>query len=51
LQGVAQGLNHMHLPDHFRKTLGSVFAGQNEVRHGLILSGCAVPPKAGLSED
>ena len=34
---IAQGLDHMRLPDHLRKVLGTVFAGKDEVRHAAIL--------------
>ena len=36
-QGIAQGLNNMRLPDHFRKILGAVFASEDEIGHRSIL--------------
>ena len=36
-QGIAQGLHHMRLPDHFREVFRAVFASQDEIRHAHIL--------------
>ena len=38
LQGIAQGLDHVLLPDHFAESTRPVLAGQNKIRHGVILS-------------
>jgi hypothetical protein len=57
LQGIAQRLDHMRLPDHFGKIPGAVLAGQNEVGHASILkrapgaagpTGRPEPPAIGL---
>ena len=36
-QSIAERLHHMRLPHHFREIFGTVFASENEIRHGFIL--------------
>jgi hypothetical protein len=36
-QGIAQGLHHMLLPDHFGEIPGPVFAGKHKIGHQPIL--------------
>ena len=43
---IAQGLHDVRLPHHFRKILGTVFAGKHEVGHAPILNWPARPQTA-----
>jgi len=47
VQSVAQRLHHMRLAHHFRKVVGAIFAGKDEVRHAGILN-CRAKPSERL---